>query len=167
MKQGGFGMRTLVRWNPYQELTNWHRDIDDLFHRFFPADDNETAVSSSNSWLPAMEAFQKNGEYVIRADVPGISPNDIEVSVLNDALTLRGERKREKEVNEKEYHYSETSYGRFERTLPLPKGVDPEKVKARFENGVLEVSMPLPQSATSKKVPIEGGASQAKQIKAA
>ena len=158
-------MRSLITWNPYQESTNWHHDMDDLFRRFFPAENDET--ESTNTWLPAMEAFEKNGEYVIRADVPGMNPTEIEVSVLNDALTLRGERKREKEAKEKEYHYSETSYGRFERTLALPKGVDPEKIKARFENGVLEVSMPLPQPPTGKKVPIESGASQPKQIKAA
>ena len=103
----------------------------------------------------------------IRADVPGVDPNEVEVSVLDDALTLKGERKRSNEVKEKDYHYSETAYGRFERTFALPKGIDPEKIAAKFENGVLEISMPLPQSATAKKVPIETSANQPKQIKAA
>jgi HSP20 family protein len=160
-------MRNLVTWNPYRELSNWHRDIDDLFRRFFPSDNEETHQLSMTGWLPAIEAFEKDGQYVIRADVPGVDPNEVEVSVLNDALTLKGERKRSNEVKEKDYHYSETAYGRFERTFTLPKGIDPEKIAAKFENGVLEISMPLPQSATAKKVPIETSANQPKQIKAA
>ena len=159
-------MRSLVSWNPYQELTSWHRDIDDLFRRVF-SDNEESNQSSMTSWAPAMEALEKDGNYVIRADVPGIDPSEVEVSVLNDTLTLKGERKRSNEVNEKNYHYSETAYGRFERRFALPTGIDPEKIAAKFENGVLEVSMPLPQSATARKVPIEGGSSKQKQIKAA
>src|SRR5437867_1721464 len=93
-------MRNLVTWNPYQELSTWHRDIDDLFRRFFPGDNEETHQLSMTGWLPAMEAFEKDGQYVIRADVPGVDPNEVEVSVLNDALTLKGERKRSNEVKE-------------------------------------------------------------------
>jgi HSP20 family protein len=160
-------MRSLVTWNPYQELSNWHRDIDDLFRRFFPGDDEETNQTSMTGWLPATEAFERAGEYIIRADVPGIEPNEVEVSVLNDALTIKGERKRSNEVKEEDYHYTETAYGRFERSMALPKGIDPDKIAAKFVNGVLEISMPLPQSAGAKKVPIETGANQPKQIKAA
>ena len=160
-------MRSLVTWNPYQELSNWHRDIDDLFRRFFPGDDEETSRTSMTGWLPAAEAFERDGQYVIRADVPGVEPNEVEVSVLNDTLTIKGERKRSNEVKEKDYHYTETAYGRFERRLALPQGIDPEKIAAKFVNGVLEISMPLPQSATAKKVPIETGVNQPKQIKAA
>jgi len=157
----------LVRWNPYQELSTWHRDIDDLFRRFFPGENEETRQQSMTSWLPALEAFEKDGQYVIRADVPGIDPNEVEVSVLDNSLILKGERKRSHEVKEKDHHYSETAYGRFERRLALPSGIDPEKIAAKFENGVLEVSMPLPQSVTGRKIPIESGANQPKQIKAA
>ncbi len=160
-------MRSLVTWNPYQELSNWHRDIDDLFRRFFPGDSEEAGQRSMSDWLPAAEAFAKDGQYIVRADVPGVEPSEVEVSVLNGTLTIKGERKRSQDVKENDYHYTETSYGSFERRLALPKGIDPEKITAKFANGVLEVSMPLPQSATAKKVPIEAGASQPKQIKAA
>ncbi len=160
-------MRSLITWNPYQELSNWHRDIDDLFRRFFPGDNEETNQVPMSHWMPATEAFDKDGQYIIRADVPGVGPSEVEVSVLNDTLTIKGERKRSNEVKEKDYHYTETAYGSFERRVALPKGIDPEKIAAKFVNGVLEVSMPLPQSPTAKKVPIEAGASQPKQIKAA
>jgi HSP20 family protein len=160
-------MRSLIPWNHYQELTSWHQDIDDLFRRFFSGEREESDQLGMTGWVPAMEAFEREGQYVIRADVPGIDPKEVEVSVLNEALTIKGERKKSHEVKEKESYYSETAYGRFERRLALPKGVDPEKITARFENGVLEVSMPLPQTATGKKVPIDVESDQPKQIKAA
>jgi HSP20 family protein len=164
--EGAEVMRSLVPWNQYQELTSWHRDIDDLFRRFFSGEREESDQLSVTGWMPAMEVFEREGQYVIRADVPGIDPKEVEVSVLDDALTIKGERKKSHEVKEKESYYSETAYGRFERRLALPKGIDPEKITARFENGVLEVSVALPQTATGKKVPIEIGGDQPKQIKA-
>jgi HSP20 family protein len=164
--EGAEVMRSLVPWNQYQELTSWHRDIDDLFRRFFSGEREESDQLSVTGWMPAMEVFEREGQYVIRADVPGIDPKEVEVSVLDDALTIKGERKKSHEVKEKESYYSETAYGRFERRLALPKGIDPEKITARFENGVLEVSVALPQTATGKKVPIEIGGDQPKQIQA-
>ena len=89
------------------------------------------------------------------------------IKLIDDALTIKGERKKSHEVKEKESYYSETAYGRFERRLALPKGTDREKITARFENGVLEVKVPLPQTASGKKVRIENGGDQPKQIKAA
>ena len=160
-------MRSLMTWNPYQELTSWHRDIDELFRRLFPGTGEDGGQTSIGAFVPAMEAFEKDGQYIVRADLPGVNPTELEVSVLNDTLVLKGERKRANESNEKGYHYSETSYGTFERRLSLPKGVSADKIAARFENGVLEVSVPLPASATAKKIPIEAPARQPKQIKAA
>jgi HSP20 family protein len=148
------------------QFTSWHRDIDDLFRRFFSGEREESDQLSVTGWMPAMEVLEREGQYVIRADVPGIDPKEVEVSVLDDALTIKGERKKSHEVKEKESYYSETAYGRFERRLALPKGIDPEKITARFENGVLEVSVALPQTATGKKVPIEIGGDQPKQIQA-
>jgi HSP20 family protein len=160
-------MRSLLPWNQYQELTRWHRDIDDLFRHFFAGGPEGSDQLPGSGSMPAMEVFEREGQYVIRADIPGIDPKEVEVSVLNDALTIKGERKKSHEVKEKESYYSEAAYGRFERRLALPKGIDPEKITARFENGVLEISVPLPQSVSGKKVSIEIGSDQPKQIKAA
>ena len=160
-------MRSLITWNPYQELTSWHRDIDELFRRFFPAAGEETSQTSMANFVPSMEVFEKDGQYIVRADLPGVDPKEIDVSVVNDSLVLKGERKRSNEVNEEGYQYTETSYGRFERRVSLPTGVEPDKIAAKFENGVLEISVPLPANATAKKIPIESSAHQPKQIKAA
>ncbi|MGH7830595.1 MAG: Hsp20/alpha crystallin family protein [Candidatus Binatia bacterium] len=140
-------MRALVRWNPFQELTGWHRNIDDLFNRFFSGDVDQEALLPVTRWLPVMNAFEKDGRYVVRVDLPGIDPKDVELSVVEDSLIIKGERKKTQEVKEKGYHYSETAYGRFERSLALPKGVDQDKITAKYEDGVLEISMPLPESA--------------------
>ncbi len=158
-------MRSLMAWNPYRELTNWHRDIDDLFRRLLS--DDEAGAGSPGGYAPAMEAFEKDGRFIVRADLPGVDPNEVEVSLLDNTLTVKGERKRSKDVNEKDYRYSETVYGSFERRFSLPAGVDADKITAKFEHGVIEVSVPLPESSTVKRIPIESGSTQRKQIKAA
>jgi HSP20 family protein len=158
-------MTNLVPSNLHQELTTWHRDIDDLFRRFFSEGGEET--QSLTNWSPRLEVFERDGQYIVRADIPGVNPNEIELSVVDDALLIRGERKKSSEVEDKNYHYSETAYGRFERRLALPKGVDRDKIAAKFENGVLEIAVPLPASATGKKVPIEIAANEAKKLQAA
>src|SRR4051812_30937635 len=149
-------MKNLSTWNPYSELTSWHRDIDDLF-RSFLSDDDAVSRGATGAFLPAMEAFERAGHYVVRADLPGVDPNEVEVSVLNNTLTIKGDRKRSKEVSEKDYRHSETGYGSFERRFSLPGGIDPDKITAKFENGVIEVAIPLPQSPTVKRIPIESG----------
>jgi HSP20 family protein len=94
-------------------------------------------------WSPHIDVKEQGGRLLVRADLPGLTRDDIAVEVTPDALTIRGERKQEKEEREG-YSYRECSYGRFYRSLPLPEGVDTTKVTAEFHNGVLEVGIPLP-----------------------
>ncbi|HXG50178.1 MAG TPA: Hsp20/alpha crystallin family protein [candidate division Zixibacteria bacterium] len=158
-------MTALIRWDPFRELASWHRDIDELFDRLFSFD--RGGISSLAAWMPAVESFTKDGQYVIRVDLPGVDPKDMEVSVLENRLTVRGERKASKEVDRAGYRYTEASYGKFERTLSLPEGVDRDKIAAKYEHGVLEISIPLPAGAVAKKVPIEIAGGEVKQLKAA
>jgi HSP20 family protein len=104
---------------------------------------------------PPVESYVKEGNLVVKADVPGHEPKDIEISVLHDVLTIKGERKAEKEVKEKDYLRREVSYGSFERRLTLPEGAAAEKIKATFKNGVVEVTIPLPKEIEGKKIPLE------------
>ncbi|HWP58956.1 MAG TPA: Hsp20/alpha crystallin family protein [Candidatus Acidoferrales bacterium] len=158
-------MTALVRWDPFRELASWHRDIDELFDRFFSF--SKEGIPSLSAWMPAVETFTKDGRYVIRVDLPGVDPKDVEISALENRLTIRGERKASKEADRDGYHYAETSYGRFERSLALPEGVDRDKIAAKYEHGVLEISMPLPEGAVAKRVPIEIAGGEVKQLKAA
>lgn len=161
-------MRVLTRWSPYQELIGWDRDIDDFFNRFFSSfhlDRDREALPAN--WSPAIETFSKNGRAIVRLDLPGVDPKNVKVSVENDALIIRGERKSSDEVKEKDYHYRETSRGSFERRLSLPKGVDGEKVKASYKNGVLEISVPLPSKLVGKTIPVQIEGSQTSNLSAA
>ena len=136
----------LMRWNPAEELSNWHRDIDDLFGRFLGRPEN-----SPTSWVPRVETYRKDNEYVIRVDLPGVSPNDVHVQAEGNLLTITGERKSDEQGRE----YRETFYGKFERQLSLPQGVESDKIAARYEHGVLEIRVPLPAQLVGRTIPIQ------------
>lgn len=148
----------LMRWNPSEELSSWHRDIDDLFGRFFGRP--ETSVGG---WMPAMESYRKDNEYVVRIDLPGVDPKDVAVHTEGNVLTITGERKSE----EKKAQYRETFYGKFERRLTLPHGVTADKIAAHYTNGVLEIRVPLPAELAGRKIPIQIEGSRKLESKAA
>jgi HSP20 family protein len=141
-------MRSLIPWRPFQELERVMRSWESRFARLFEGVEEEEI-------MPAVESYVKDGNLVVRADVPGLEPKDLEISVLHDVLTIKGERKAEKEVKEKDYLRREVSYGAFERRLTLPAGAAADKIKATFKNGVIEVSIPVPKEVEGKKIPLE------------
>lgn len=120
-------------------------------------------IRKAEEWLPDVEMLQRNNELVIRADLPGLTKNDIKVDVTEDAITIQGERKREHEEEKAGVYRSERSYGSFYRTIALPPGVDTDKATASFNNGVLEVRMPAAPGAQGRPLEIaqEKGASHA------
>lgn len=105
--------------------------------------------------FPAVECFTRKNEMVFRAEMPGVDPSDVELTVQGDRLTVRGETKTQHKVEEADYFFREVDYGRFERTFELPEGVTAEEVKASFKNGVLEVTVPAKSLPAATKVPIE------------
>src|SRR5262245_41297393 len=132
---------------PFGSMLRWADEMDRMFDNFgfgrglFPATRKELEEAA---WMPTVEVFEKAGEFVVRADLPGLHKENINVEVEDELLSIRGERKHEEE-EKKEYSYrSERSYGRYYRTVPLPEGVKTENAKATFKNGVLEITMPLP-----------------------
>jgi HSP20 family protein len=104
---------------------------------------------------PALDVFEKNGSLVVKADVPGMTAKDIEVTMTEDGVTISGTRSEEKEVKEKDYYRCERSYGSFMRQVPLPAGADRDKAQANFKDGVLEVSFPLKEEAKQKKIEVK------------
>ena len=123
-----------------------HRDIDQLFDGVFGSRD----VAPVADWTPRVDTVVKDDALVVRADLPGVDPKEVDISLEGNILSVRGERKAEKE----DASYREVSYGRFERRVRVPNGTDPEKISAKYTNGVLEVSVPLPKPVT-RKVPVE------------
>jgi len=102
------------------------------------------------AWAPPIEVFQRGDRLVVRADLPGLSKDDVQVEVTDDAVTIRGERHREHEERREGYYHSERSYGGFFRSVPLPEGVEADKAEANFRDGVLELTMPAPRRETSR-----------------
>jgi HSP20 family protein len=113
-------------------------------------------------WVPAMEIRQRDDGLVIHADLPGLTPDDVHVELENGVLTISGERRDSSEDRQEGRYHSERSYGAFSRSIALPEGIDEDQVNARFENGVLEVTVPTPQhqQQRGRRVPIQSGASQ-------
>jgi HSP20 family protein len=147
-------MRALAPWRPFGELSTLHRDIDDLFARFFGEEERGWLRPFEMGTAPAVESFLRGDELVVRADLPGIDPKHVELAVEGDRLMIKGERQKVDEQKRNNEFYREVSYGRFERMLALPAGVDPDTVKAAYHDGVLEITMKAPKDLKSKKVPI-------------
>ncbi len=152
-------MDALTPWRPMRELETLSRRMDDMFGRltrdFFGPGWRERPRGEAEAWTPPIECHVENGTLVVKADLPGIDPKEVTISALGTQLTIEGERKRDQKAEKKEYFYDEMPYGKFSRTLTLPEGVDADKVKADYKNGVLEITVPAPKQLVSKKIPIE------------
>ncbi|MFW6126222.1 MAG: Hsp20/alpha crystallin family protein [Chloroflexota bacterium] len=142
--------RGLREWSPFWELDDVARRFEDMFGRplmrRFPLREGE--------WLPSVEMYEKDNNFVVRAELPGMKEEDVDVSVSDDLLTIRGEKKGESEVKDEDYYVCERSYGSFSRTIRLPSNADTGKVDANFEDGVLEVTVPKTAEAKAKKIPV-------------
>ncbi len=146
-------MKALAPWRPLRELSLLHGDIDDLFARFF-GEEEWLPMARWRMPTPSIESFVRNGQLIVRADLPGIDPKEVEVAIEGNRLVLRGERHVREERKEADYLYKEVAYGRFERAVDLPDGVDKDSIKATYHDGVLEITMKAPKHLVVKKVPI-------------
>lgn len=159
-------MFELRKWEPLKELSTIQRDMDDLFRRTFGSlTSGLFGREFRGEWIPSMDSYMKEGKLVVRVDLPGIDPKDIEVFVTGNVLTVKGERKADVEEKKAGFIFHETSYGSFERTVTLPEGCDINKVHASYRNGVLELTMPAKAEALGKRVKVE--VEEAKETKKA
>ena len=136
-----------------QGLTYWHSDVDELFNRFFKPFD--TSLTTCRAW-PAVDVVDHDTAIEIRAEVPGCEPDDIEISLDGDTLTLSGEKKASLEKQEKDFYHVESSYGSFRRDIHLSAEVDPEKIEAVCDKGVLTLSCPKKDQPKPYKVKVKG-----------
>lgn len=134
----------LRRWDPFERIQEMQREFERFWADAWPAAPRAAAPVSrlSTSWAPRLDIFEKDGNLVIQADLPGLKPEEIEVTLEDGGLLIRGERKAESETKEENYYRMERSYGHFSRVVPLPDGIKPEQIQARFTNGVLEITLP-------------------------
>jgi len=134
---------------PFRELEEWERRFDDLFGRplwRLPVEEK--------GWMPAVDVFEKEDKFVVKAELPGMKDEDIDVSVVGDTLSIKGEKKTETEIKDEDYYRCERSYGSFYRSIPLPSNVDADKIEASFEDGVLEVALPKSAKVKPKKIAV-------------
>jgi HSP20 family protein len=144
----------LIRWEPAAELNTIQNEMNRLFNTFFDQP-NQTGRGNGTMrrWLPPMDLVETADQYVLRADLPGLSEGDVNVQLEDNVLTISGERKAEHEQQEG-YYRLERAFGAFSRSLTLPDGVDPDSVEAHFDRGVLEIRIPKPEQKKPKTVQI-------------
>jgi HSP20 family protein len=144
----------LVRWEPARELDSLQSDVNRLFDSFFGRREAGRPGNGSGRWVPPMDLVETDDHLVLRADLPGLERDDVEIEVKDGVLTVSGERKSEQEQTGEGYHRVERSFGRFSRSLGLPRDVKAEDVKASFESGVLEVKVPKPAERKPTRIEI-------------
>jgi HSP20 family protein len=140
------------RMNPFSLMRRMTEEMDRVFGEGGLARES----AGDGLWSPAIEVSERDGNCVIRAELPGLKPEDVKLEIENDALVLQGERKIEREEEKGGVHRTEIRYGRFYRSIPLPEGANVDQARAKFENGVLEVTVPVPEHQSQRKqIPIQ------------
>ena len=145
---------SLMPWSSGGEMTTFRREMDRLFDRFFEGWPFRASVEEGE-WTPFVDVSESAKEVIVRAEIPGIDPKAIDVSVQGDILTLRGERKKEHEEKGEDFHRIERSYGAFSRSIRLPTEVDAAKVKASYKDGVLKVNLPKTKESAVKTIQVK------------
>jgi HSP20 family protein len=150
-------MRTLTRWEPVSDPTTWNQQMDrwfnELMSRGLRRVGDEDRVRGS--WTPAVNVLERKDVIVITADLPGLKAEDVEVTVEEGVLTIRGERSFEEAKEGETYHRIERCYGMFERTFSLPNSVDPTKIEARFKDGEMVVNLPRREESKPHSVKVK------------
>ena len=145
----------LVRWNPLlRDFNPLTRNFDQIFGALAPRDE-EVERDFLGTWYPAVDIFDNDNEIVLKAELPGLNKEDIDIHVEENLLTLRGERKREEEIKEKGYFRSERAYGTFSRSFTLPATVAANKIGASYKDGILTVTLPKAEEAKPRQIEVK------------
>jgi HSP20 family protein len=145
---------TIVRWEPLRELSSLQSEMNRLFNTVFDA---PTANGGLRRWVPAMDLVETQDDFVLRADLPGVKMDDVKIEIEDSVLTISGERKAETETKDEGFYRLERAFGSFSRSLTLPKGINPDAVRATFTDGVLEVHVPKPEASKPRRIEISLG----------
>ena len=144
-------MSNLIRWEPAREMMTLREAMDHLFDDAFTR-----PLSIRDTWtVPAIDMYQTNDEIVVKAALPGIKAEEVQINVTGEVLTLKGETKQENETKEKAYHIHEQRWGAFERSIVLPTDVIADKAKAEFENGILTITLPKAEEVKPKMISVK------------
>ncbi len=141
---------TLVRTNPFRATARWDHPFHQAVQSFFDSDQDQ-----ARSWSPSVDIFERGEELVLRAELPDVRQEDLDVKVEDKILTLHGEKRRDESVKDEHYHRVERSYGSFTRRFSLPSTIDTASIQATYKNGVLEVVLPKAEAARPKQIEVQ------------
>ena len=153
--------KAVTPWRPFMGLTHWERDMDRMMEDFFGRrarpwwPERWSRTDEMEVKPPIVDVYEEKDDIVVKAELPGIAKDNIEVNLTDHTLTIKGEKKKEEEIKEENYYRAERSYSSFLRTLDLPKDVHADKVKASFKNGILEVRIPKTEEAKAKEIKVK------------
>jgi HSP20 family protein len=145
----------IARWTPMGNLQSFQDEMNRLFNQFFRGGTGEEAGWGLRTWTPPVDIYETDDALILKAELPGVSKDDVNVDIHNNTLILRGERKHEAEVKEENYHRVERAYGTFQRSFVLPTLVDQEHVQATYKDGVLELRLPKSEAAKPRRIAIQ------------
>ena len=147
------GLRVLDPWKDFGSLQERiNRMFDDTIRTLYPTDGEEL---EKGTWAPAVDIYETNDSFVVSADLPGLNKDEIQIDLKDNTLTLKGEKKFEEKVSKDNYIRVERAYGSFVRSFTLPQNVDPEKIKAKYKEGILEMTIPKKEEAKPKQIKVE------------
>ena len=146
----------LIQWKPFREVSRLRSEMDRLWDDYF-GPGRRALRPMEEDWMPAVDVSETGDKITIKAEVPGMEAKDIEIAMVGDTLTIKGEKKLEREEKEENFHTVERSYGSFTRAMKLPATVDADKVEASYKNGVLTVVLPKKEEVKPKAIEIKAG----------
>ena len=141
----------LVPFRPLRELESFRNEMDRLWDTFFEGKPRRRKAGEDGEWFSSLDVSETKNDLVVKAELPGLEPKDIDISLSEGVLTIKGEKKQEKEEKEENYHLIERSYGTFTRSVQLPKEVKHDKISASYKNGILKVVLPKSEEAKKKE----------------
>lgn len=145
--------RELSTWSPFRDLLNMQKELGRVFDGLFT--DYDTEGSFAATWAPRVDVVERKDSYVIKAELPGVDKNDVKITLQENVLTIRGEKKQEKEEKDSNMHRIERSYGAFERSFSLPTNVKGEKIDASYKDGILAITLPKVEEAKPKEIEVK------------
>jgi HSP20 family protein len=152
---------SLVRWNPARDLATWpsnlfgiQREMNRMFDNFFDSSDRGEDYALT-TWSPAVDIAEHDDQYIVKMELPGVSKEEVKITLESNILTIRGEKKQEKETKKENYHRVERSYGSFQRSFTLPTTVKSDRIDAAFKDGILSISLPKAEEAKPKQIEVK------------
>ena len=162
---------TFVRWSPFREMEAMHNEMNRLFSRFggfggFDGEQARNGRASDSQWMLPVDIIETQDALRLKAALPGVDPQDVSIEINDNVLTLTAQRRQEEKGEEGSYQWIEQQYGTFSRSLTLPRSADAEKIEARYNNGMLELTVPKKESARPRRIPLQTSTTKPRTLEA-